>query len=298
MNTSPIVAHRGIGVENTKQAIQAGLANFDVEVDGQWINGDPANQGIRLIHDDILPGPTDSKMNGGGFYLPKGKKPVYEATLQELDEFAVFDQSKLEQLLTEQAGIPIHFNLAQPPKIAKLDDILPIPDGRVVYIELKRPSETISFNDGLEESIVNWVRQNNLQNKIVLISFNPHSLAKVKELAPEIRRGIDIYGDKANNISEAKHMQKWIGISEWLPSFEQTTPELVKDIHSLGLEISPWALDKNYYLQIDRATELLQMGVNKVITDYPQEVSSVIGARYHYLKKEVQERFRNYWSNS
>src|SRR3990167_6495356 len=114
------IAHRGISVyespENTRPALRTALdQGFDVETDVQWVSGE-----TFLYHDDYIPGPDDSKLNGGGFYLPSGKKLVYDCSPDELRK-ALFNKAKLDGLLSAQAGEPIKLDLNETPTIATLD---------------------------------------------------------------------------------------------------------------------------------------------------------------------------------
>ncbi|GEM_PF-1793807 len=267
------IAHRGISVyespENTRHALRTALdQGFDVETDVQWVGGE-----TFLYHDDYIPGPDDPKLNGGGFYLPAGKKLVYDCSPDELRK-ALFNKAKLDGLLSAQAGESVSSNLGEEPKIATLDDLLPIPDGCKVYIELKRPDENKEFNDGLEERVVKWVQKNNLHDKVVIISFNVPGLIKTRSLDPKIAIGVDVYSDFGKDPAEAQKLRDSIGITCWNPPLEDTSAALIDSIHCLGLQIMPWTWNENKQKEVAEIRRVLSLGVDGVINNQPRRVKA------------------------
>jgi glycerophosphoryl diester phosphodiesterase len=267
------IAHRGISVykspENTRGALRTAFdQGFDIETDVQWVGGEPF-----LYHDDYIPGPSDDTLNGGGFYLPTGKKLVYDCSPDELRK-ALFNKAKLEGLLSKQAGETIKLDLNENPIIATLNDLLPIPDGCKAYIELKRPDENKEFNDGLEETVVKWIERNNLHDKVVIISFNIPGLIKARKLDPRIEIGVDVYSDFGRNPQEAQKLRDIIGITCWNPPLEDTSASLVDSIHCLGLQIMPWTWNEDKGKEIAEVRRVLSLGVDGVINNQAAKVKA------------------------
>jgi len=276
-NNLEITAHRGISIykipENTRAALREGLEKgFSVETDVQWTKSE---QPI-LYHDDYIPGALDLHLNGGGFRFGTiGKKLVYDCTLDEIQN-ARFDTVKHQIHLSIQAGEFVCLSLNEAPKIATLDDLLPIPDGTKVYLELKRPDEQKKFEDGLEQSIVEWIKKNNLRDKVVVISFNVPGLYKVRSLDPNISIGVDVYDDFAKNPNEAKKLKDTIGITSWHPPLKDTNQKLVDEIHKLGLKIAPWTWDEKMAKELIEIERVINEGVDGVITNQAEKVREML----------------------
>lgn len=270
-----VVAHRGISIykapENTPYALRKALASgFDIETDAQWANGK-----VILYHDDYIPGPNDSNLNGGGFYLPKERKLVYDCAEEDLKS-VLFDKEKLESHLSCQAREPIRLTLEEEPRIATLDDLLPIPENCKVYIELKRPNNDTSFDDDLERMVLHWIKQNNLLGKVVIISFNLNSLRKARELDTQVEIGVDAKGRTAKDLQQIKKLIDEIRITSWHPPIKQTSKRLIEKVHSLGISISPWVWSESKQEELGKILFLVQAGVDGIITNQAENIRELL----------------------
>ncbi len=241
-----LVAHRGVSLykipENTPEAIeQAFKLGVEIETDIQKING-----GFVLYHDENIPGPNDNSLNGGGFYLPSGKKPIPECTLRDLLIMAQFDRGKHETILSKQAGEKVILTYKEEPRIATLGDLIYLlkkyPKAKV-HLEIKRPIETEIYNDGLEEELIGILKDENLVARVIIISFNESSLKNIRKANSSIKLGVDIYGKQALDLQIAKRMKDELAISYWNPPFKQvnqSTIGIFNQIEKLGLDVIPW----------------------------------------------------------
>lgn len=73
-------------------------------------------------------------------------------------------------------------------------------------IELK--TDVIHYQ-GIEEKVVDLVREYHLSNQIIFSSFNHDSVALLAQLAPEISRAILYDEPLADPLAEAKKGSKW-----------------------------------------------------------------------------------------
>ena len=64
------------------------------------------------------------------------------------------------------------------------------------------------------------------------------------------------------------------GCSTWSMFWRNLTPALVADAHARGLEVLPWTVDDPADMQ-----RLIDMGVDGIITDYPDRLRDVMKAR-------------------
>jgi glycerophosphoryl diester phosphodiesterase len=58
----------------------------------------------------------------------------------------------------------------------------------------------------------------------------------------------------------------------WSPKHELVTPELVTRVQALGMQVIPWTVNDEA-----RMRELIDMGVDGIITDYPDVLLRVLG---------------------
>lgn len=64
--------------------------------------------------------------------------------------------------------------------------------------------------EGIEQKIVDLIRQYRLENRVILSSFNHQSIEKVKKLAPEIERAL-LFEGLPENIEEILSAKKKLG---------------------------------------------------------------------------------------
>jgi glycerophosphoryl diester phosphodiesterase len=263
-----VVAHRGDfyrSVENTLPALQQA---FDAGADAVEFDVQMSRDGVAVLY-------HDDDMGGAGFSIAGEKKAQLKA--------AQFDPQDFRQRLSQRAGQPLSPDLKTPPTIPTLDEVLTVlPRDKKVYIELKRPGNWVKMNDGLEEAVVKWIQDNNLQDRAVVISFNVHSLRKVKALAPTLKTGLDI-DNKWDRLLFTrpflKQIKRWLNIDYWLPSMDKTTPRLVKDCHELGMKIIPWIYRANLQQEQKQLAEKAKMGVDGLITNQPGFLKTLLAAK-------------------
>lgn len=162
-----IVAHRGwsgLAPENTLAAIQLAVAHPQIEM--IEIDVQLSRDGIPVvIHDYTLDRTTD----GAGL--------VSEHTLEELKRL--------------DAGSWFHPEFAQE-RIPTLEEVLEMNNNRkLLNIELKRAGD---LSPQLEQRVVHLLRQYTSENRVIMTSFNHEAIRQVSQLAPEIPRGLIIYG--------------------------------------------------------------------------------------------------------
>lgn len=277
---SPIfVGHRGISLyelpENTLPALEEAVRKgFHIETDVQKVQG-----GLVLYHDDIIPGPADAEMNGGGFYLPAGKKAVAECGLDELLSGAAFDRQKLEHLLSKQGGMPAALRYTSEPKIAVFDDLVKLLEQErdaEVLLEIKRADNLKFYKDGMEEEICGILKDRGLDERVTIISFNEHSLRSARQAHSTIRLGADVHAELGQNIEEAKRMQAELGLHFWNPPFDIVTAELVAQIRQMGMEVVPWVRRQTRDQELKMIGELAQLGLPMVITNQAEKAQSML----------------------
>lgn len=170
-----------------------------------------------------------------------------------------------EQLRSLDAGSWFGEQFASEP-IPAFEEILDRYHGKIgILIELKAPE----LYPGIEEQVADALLEHNLdrpQNeKIIIQSFNFASMKKMDQLLPRVSIGV-LTSNRADTTVEA--LQEFSTYADWInPSYGIVTEELVNDVHSLGMQIGSWTVRSQ-----EAADFLFEMGVDAIITDYPDYV--------------------------
>ena len=120
---------------------------------------------------------------------------------------------------------------------------------------------------GFEEQAVEMIRKHADPDKVLVSGFHPEVLTKVNDLFPEIQLGF-IYNRTQDE--ESRHN---CPIDVVIPQFRLASRELVEEVHDEGLRVIPWTVNEDREIK-----RLLGLGVDGVITDYPENVVALTRA--------------------
>jgi glycerophosphoryl diester phosphodiesterase len=228
-----IFAHRGFSAiypENTMKAfIEAEKAGADgLEVDVQLTRDGE----VVVIHDEKV----DRTTTGTGF--------VKDLTFKELRKF---DASYKNKRLLRREPIPSFIELLEWLSQNNL----------ICNVELKNG---IFPYTGMEEKVISLIRQYNLEDRIIISSFNHYSIVYSYRLAPEI--------ETAPLYSEGIYMP-WVyaqsikakGIH---PKLIAAPNEIILNAMENGIAVRPYTVNKEKDMQ-----RLFEIGCTAFITDDP-----------------------------
>lgn len=148
----------------------------------------------------------------------------------------------------------------EPQIIPTLDDVLELlaPTGLELNIELKN---SLYFDPGLEDAVIQKVRQKKMMDRVILSSFNHYSMQTAAQLAPELRCAIlysceivDVAGYASRIGAKAVHPM-YAGLQ---------VPGLIESCHQAGITVNTWTVNAP-----DHITMILRSGVDAIITDVP-----------------------------
>lgn len=235
------LAHRGareVAPENTlpafQRAVEMGADGFELDVQLTFDDVPILLHGIKL----------DDTTSGSG--LP-GEYTLEK--IKELDAGAHFDH--------EFAGVKI-------PTLSEVFEAFP----NVIYnVELK----LFSTGDiGLERATLDVIREHGMEERVIISSFNPFCLRRVRKLAPDVAIGVLTAPDVGFVLRKGLLL---FGVRR-------------EAIHPYYTEIDAaymaWARRKNWRVntwtvnEIDDMKRLLDLGVDAIITDRPDVLRSVM----------------------
>ena len=243
-----IVAHRGASAyapENT-------IAGFELAIE---LGADALELDLRQTKDSVLVALHDSDVDR----TTNGKGNVKDLTfseLQKLDAGSWFDKEFSDQKI---------------PSLQEVIDLLD--DSTLIIIELKEGNETYL---GIEERVVEIVKQNNIASQTILKSFDPNVLERIRSIEPSIPL-LYVYAVRI----------PWLGMIidrgvtfdsiydldvEYLqPHRFFLSKSFVDDAHSKGYKIISWGVNST-----EAINESLEYGVDGIETDYLDKVLKLI----------------------
>lgn len=233
-------AHRGASgyyPENTmlafEKAIELGASGIETDVhmtkDGYLV----------LMHDEQV----DRTTNGKGYI-----KDFELNQLRKLDAGSWFDKG-----LT---AITV-------PTIEELFDL--VVDTKIILnIEIKTG---IVFYPGIEQKLINIIKNYNMEKQVIFSSFNHYSMVYCKQLCSDIKTGLlymeglykpELYCKQAH--ADAIH-----------PNFCSINEEIVKAAIAAGIEVNPYTVNNEKDMK-----RLIAYGVSGIITNYPDKLIQVM----------------------
>jgi glycerophosphoryl diester phosphodiesterase len=80
--------------------------------------------------------------------------------------------------------------------------------------------------------------------------------------------------DLAAHGGSVPRLAQTAGCAVWSPFYRNVTAENLKEAHALGLKVTPWTVNDPAEM-----TRLIDMGVDGLITDYPDRAQPVLAAK-------------------
>lgn len=135
--------------------------------------------------------------------------------------------------------------------------------GHRVFVNVEIKAATL-YTDGVEEVVANCIKRHQMQQRVLISSFNPHTLARFRACLPDVPIGYLYEGTAttvpADAIYEAYH-----------PCHTLISHRLVADCRQRQQLINVWTVNDPA-----RALELCALGVDGIITDKPDTILQVI----------------------
>ena len=284
---------RGLAPENTfaafRKAIEIGVTTIETDVaitkDGVPVISHNPNLAPELVRDDQ------------GHWLDRPGPAIHALTLEELRRYDIgrlnpatrYGRDFPEQRPSDGERFPTLRELlrlvASAPKAPRLNIETKItPDNAG---DTADPATFVRL-------ILDAVAEAKLTGRVTIQSFDWRSLREVKRVAPDVPTSCLTIESKGMNTMEpaADGRSPWhaglaqrdyasvpalvkaAGCRTWSMFWRNLTPELVKEAHAIGIEVLPWTVDD----PVDMA-RLIDMGVDGIITDYPDRLREVMASK-------------------
>lgn len=160
-----------------------------------------------------------------------------------------------------------------------------------IKINPERPGTTWPPRE-FARAVLDVIRNNGMQQRVVVQSFDWGALRAVQEMAPNLRTSyLTASQDWLNNLQvglpgaspwlggvdiddfngNAARAIRAVGGAIWSPFHREVSAESIRQARQLGLKVMVWTVNDPA-----RMLELIEMGVDGIITDYPDRLREVL----------------------
>ncbi len=291
-----IIGHRGargLAPENTL----AGLARaLELGVDGVEIDATMTADGVLVLHHDrrLL---ADFARDATGAWVADPGPAIIDLDFAAL---GAHDVGRLnpERRYGKEFPEQVPHDGARVPSLAEFFDFVRAAgaDHLVLNIEIKiNPLEPDLSPppEVLAEALVAAVRAAGMAGQVVLQGFNWHPLRHIHAIAPDLAlAGITGRAPWLDNLhrpggapspwlagldrdgASVPAMVRALGAGVWSSRQDDLSAETVAEAHALGLSVMAWTVN-----QPEDMARVIDLGVDGVLTDYPDRLRTVLAAR-------------------
>jgi glycerophosphoryl diester phosphodiesterase len=155
-------------------------------------------------------------------------------------------------------------------RIPTLDELLAeAPPALLLNIELKAQRLRTGH---LERDVVECVRRHGVQARVLVSSFNPVALLRVKRLAPEVRVGFLFHGGQSR--AWRRGWATALRPDAFHPEKRLVDAAFMEWARAKGARVHPFTVDA-----VEEMERLLGLGVHGLITNRPDRMAALVGPR-------------------
>jgi glycerophosphoryl diester phosphodiesterase len=140
-------------------------------------------------------------------------------------------------------------------------------DHMLLNIELKSVSIRA---DGLEEKVIAIVREYGLEHRVVLSSFNPLALRRVKKIAPTLHTGL-LYAGHLPIYLRRAWLRPLVRPNALHPQYEMVTDAYLWWARRKGYRVNVWTPDQTLDMQ-----RLIDQKMDMIITNRPDALAMML----------------------
>ncbi len=261
----PVGAHRGarsIAPENTlfaaRKALETGAHFWECDV---RLSGDDVP---LIFHDDDFVRTTDvARRPEFASRAPFAAHDFTAAEARTLDAGAWFADT--DPYGTVASGEVPESDLAavRGQRVPTLEEILVFCRDNAFPVNLEiKDHQDLPGHEKAVPLVLDALRRTKTEHLALLSSFNHAYMAAVREAAPHIPTAA-LFHDALPKNAAAYLLS--LGAAACHPHFELVDADLVRALHAEGLKVNAWTVN-----DIGLGRELLALGVDAVVTDWPQ----------------------------
>jgi len=248
---------------------------------------------IPVITHDFRLDPSFTKDEEGDWITDENIK-IFDLTYNEISKFDVGSLNKL----TRYGRRFLNQRSLENQKIPKLSELLELSSknlsqASIINLEIKSTPDEKNLTPSPKEMVqivLNDIKKSNLQDKIIISSFDWRILREVKNQSPEISRAyLTFQQEKGLKIKKTIYSKSpWIdhipltivydlpkiikelGGSAWHPYYKDINKKAVKDAHEYNLPVNVWTVNDEYNM-----LKMIEYEVDGIMTDYPLKLKEL-----------------------
>lgn len=282
---------RGLAPENTLAAFRAaldiGVTTLETDV------GVTADDVLVISHDRSLNPSLTRGPNGRWIDAPG---PLLRSL--KVSQLASYDVGRLDPASSYARQWPSQ-RAADGARIPSLAELFALVQASRVRLNVETklsplaPDETVDPKT-FTRLVVEAIRQAGLRDHTTIQSFDWRTLIEAKRLDPAIRTAcLTLEGGNNDTIKpDASGRSPWLaglslaesgsiaklvraaGCDVWSPFWKNLDADRLREAHSLGLRVTPWTVNEPAEIAM-----LIDLGVDGLITDYPDRARGVMKAK-------------------
>lgn len=170
----------------------------------------------------------------------------------------------LEQVRALDAGSWFGDRTFAGERIPTLEEILDFAKEHdvIFYLEIKSGSAW-----GVEHIVAAALRDHNASTRVVILSFDPSALDTLHRVDPTLMTGLLCEHPSGDLVERTVRA----GARQLVARGDLITPGIVEKAHHAGLQVVAWTINEP-----EQIRQLIAMGVNGIISDYPDRVLSIL----------------------
>ena len=263
---------RGVAPENTLAAFAAALA---AGVDTLELDVGVTRDGVVVVHHDRRLNPDIARGPDGRWIEAPGPllRSLTFAELRRYDVGRLRPGSKYAALHPEQEPV----DGARIPRLAELFALVRKAGNTQVRFNIETklspaaPEETLAPAP-FARAVIDEIRAAGVAARASVQSFDWRTLKEVERVAPEIATAY-LTGRRRGKASQPAAVHA-AGGRIWSPNYEELDSAALVEARKLELKVIPWTVNEPGYIE-----RFLDLGVDGLITDYPERVRAELARR-------------------
>ncbi len=147
------------------------------------------------------------------------------------------------------------------------------------YFELVRDKDIISNIElktgvceypGIEQAVYQLIQEYHMEDKVIISSFNHHSVLRMKELAPTLPCGFL----SETWILDPGPYVKSHGVEAYHPQFYMLTDSETADLKAHGVQLNTWTVNMEQDIR-----RMIDLEVDGIISNFPDRVAAILKER-------------------
>lgn len=243
-----LFGHRGVPEEAPENTLASFRRAVELALDGVELDVRLCKTGeLVVIHDERV-----DKLTDGSGYI---------------------NQLSFEEIRSLDAGVRFGGKF-KGERIPSLEEVLETLRGKMlVNVELKAKS---ILGDGLEGKVVALIEKMGLESSVILSSFNPFSIRRVKQANPTLTVGLLFSDDQPVHLRRA-WAARFVRVEGLHPRYPLVTEKLIGKARANNWFVGTWTVD-----DADVAARLFRAGVNIVMTNRPRQLRESLKLKGEY----------------